>query len=163
MLSLISNAVTVVAHKVATAVKTVTSAVYDRASFVSDSKWGKVRRSIVARDVFGDHWVCKYTGVVVTDSSKLDVDHIVPLKYAWINGASKWDVSKRQALATDPDNLISVTAHINRSKGDDGLLLFVSDLNKDFYVKHWKIVTDRYGIKLSTSEKKVITKYGTNK
>lgn len=142
--------------KIKTVVKTVTSPTYNRASFVSASKWKKARLAILVRDKIGDHWICKYSNLIIKNATDIDVDHIVPLKFAWINGAYKWTTAQRLAFAIDPDNLISVNEHENRSKGDDGLLEYLPDNNVDFYCKHWKIVTDKYKIKLSTAEIKVI-------
>ncbi|NED88140.1 HNH endonuclease, partial [Streptomyces sp. SID11233] len=51
-------------------------------------------------------------------ASKIDIDHLVSLSDAWQKGASKWEPSKRIALANDPLNLLAVSAGPNRSKGD---------------------------------------------
>lgn len=70
--------------------------------------------------VVSGFWVCPYTGVIFTDPTKMDVDHIVPLKWAWEHGASEWDETKRKEFANDQDNLIAVDAGSNRSKGAKG-------------------------------------------
>lgn len=51
---------------------------------------------------------------------QLDVDHMVPLKNAWISGAHAWTREQRQAYANDMTNpqLWSVSAASNRSKAD---------------------------------------------
>lgn len=103
--------------------------------------------------------ICKYSGVDITEDSLIDIDHIIPLKYAWLNGAAKWDDDKKTALATDLNNLVSVSEHENRSKGDDGLLLYLPPLNKKFYVTQWKTISEKYGIVLSKSEQSIINQY----
>lgn len=65
-------------------------------------------------------WVCRYTGFVTQNSKLMDIDHIVPLKYAWEHGAEKWTPARREAFANDHDNLLVVLAAANRSKGAKG-------------------------------------------
>lgn len=62
-------------------------------------------------------WIDPYTNQIFLDPAALDIDHVVPLAWAWANGASAWDKSKRVAFANDPVNLLAVDASANRSKG----------------------------------------------
>ncbi|RNF53005.1 HNH endonuclease [Marinomonas hwangdonensis] len=71
------------------------------------------------RVTFG-RWISMYSGEVIFDASKLDIDHIVPLKWAWDNGADKWSKEKRERFANDPANLVAVEASLNRQKGAKG-------------------------------------------
>ena len=64
-----------------------------------------------------------YSNTVVTDPSKLDVDHMVPLSNAYDSGAWNWSAERREHYANylgDPQHLIAVTASANRSKGARG-------------------------------------------
>lgn len=70
--------------------------------------------------VITGYWVCPYTGKQFTDPTRLDVDHIVPLKWAWLHGAYAWDEEQRKQFANDQANLIAVDAGANRSKGAKG-------------------------------------------
>ena len=68
-------------------------------------------------------WLAPYTGVIVTDATKLDVDHMVPLKNAHDSGGWAWDKNKKAAYANEmgyADHLIAVTASANRKKGARG-------------------------------------------
>lgn len=65
-------------------------------------------------------WYDPYSNKVFFKASDVDIDHIVPLKWAWRHGADTWVKSQRTALANDPLNLIAVSLHENRSKGADG-------------------------------------------
>ncbi|MEZ7005845.1 HNH endonuclease family protein [Streptomyces sp. AD55] len=68
----------------------------------------------------GGEWFSYYDEVTVTDASKLDVDHMIPLEEAWSSGAHAWDAERRTAFANDlaaPRSLVAVTAKTNRSKG----------------------------------------------
>ncbi|MGM0953782.1 MAG: HNH endonuclease family protein [Pseudomonadota bacterium] len=55
------------------------------------------------------------------DASKIDIDHVVPLKWAWQHGANKWTKEKRERFANDPRNLWSVELSLNSQKGAKGL------------------------------------------
>jgi hypothetical protein len=65
-------------------------------------------------------WVSPYDGTTVTDPSRLDIDHLVPLADAWRTGAATWTDDQRKAFANDltRPQLVAVTASSNRSKGD---------------------------------------------
>lgn len=68
-------------------------------------------------------WVDPYTATTLTEASKLDVDHMVPLKNAHDSGGWKWDQKKKSMYANDmryDDHLIAVTARANRQKGSKG-------------------------------------------
>jgi hypothetical protein len=68
-------------------------------------------------------WLDPYTATIVRDATKLDVDHMVPLKNAHDSGAWGWDKNKKAAFANEMDHdphLIAVTASANRSKGAAG-------------------------------------------
>ena len=73
--------------------------------------------------VTAGQWLAPYTGTVVTDPGKLDVNHMVPLGNAHASGASRWSPEHREQYANhldDPQHLIAVTASANRSKGARG-------------------------------------------
>jgi hypothetical protein len=71
-------------------------------------------------DVVSGEWVDPYAGETLTDSSSVDIDHIVPLANAWRSGADEWDEPLREEFANTPTNLLSTDAGENRSKGDRG-------------------------------------------
>ncbi|HET9874928.1 MAG TPA: HNH endonuclease family protein [Mycobacterium sp.] len=48
----------------------------------------------------------------------VQIDHIVPLAYAWDMGASGWPYPKRLRFANDPANLLAVAGQANQDKGD---------------------------------------------
>ncbi|KAF8989806.1 hypothetical protein BDZ89DRAFT_1087354, partial [Hymenopellis radicata] len=65
-------------------------------------------------------WVSPYDNVATTLASDLDIDHIVPLKEAWVSGARSWTSAQREAFANDVTRpqLVAVTDNLNQSKGD---------------------------------------------
>lgn len=50
----------------------------------------------------------------------VQIDHIVPLAYAWDMGASAWPFRQRLRFANDPANLLAVAGQGNQDKGDAG-------------------------------------------
>jgi len=48
----------------------------------------------------------------------VQIDHIVPLAYAWDMGAYGWPDAERLRFANDPANLLAVEGQANQDKGD---------------------------------------------
>ncbi|KAI1340743.1 hypothetical protein F5Y15DRAFT_414471 [Xylariaceae sp. FL0016] len=65
-------------------------------------------------------WTSPYDGEEWSEASDVDIDHMVPLKNAWISGASEWTTDKREELANDIDRpqLWAVTDSLNQEKSD---------------------------------------------
>ena len=106
----------------------------------------------------GGEWVSPYDGVVVTNASNLDIDHMVPLAEAWDSGASAWTSQRRQDYANDlgvPWALIAVTASSNRSKGDKDPAEWLPPLASDrcVYVVDWVSVKVRWHLTVDSTER----------
>ena len=70
--------------------------------------------------VVSGSWKDPYSGRTIMDASKLDIDHMVPLKEAHQSGAANWSRERKRAYANDlddPDTLIAVDRRLNRQKG----------------------------------------------
>jgi len=63
-------------------------------------------------------WQDAYTGELITNADKLDVDHLVPLAEAHRSGGFAWSESKRRAFANDMAGLVLTRRALNQSKGD---------------------------------------------
>jgi hypothetical protein len=50
----------------------------------------------------------------------VQIDHLVPLSWAWRHGAEFWSDDERVAFANDPGNLRATSGSVNQSKGDSG-------------------------------------------
>jgi hypothetical protein len=48
----------------------------------------------------------------------VQIDHLVPLAYAWDEGARNWTDEMRVRFANDPANLLAVNGPVNEDKGD---------------------------------------------
>lgn len=60
-------------------------------------------------------WISPFTGNVIQNTSDIDIDHVVPLKWAWERGARGWPQAKRERFANDMVNLWPIELSLNRS------------------------------------------------
>ncbi|MFF4757272.1 HNH endonuclease family protein [Streptomyces sp. NPDC001292] len=108
-------------------------------------------------------WYSTYDGVTLTDSSSLDIDHVVPLAEAWDSGAGKWTTAQRQAFANDltRPQLIAVSASSNRSKGDKDPAEWMPTQTsyRCTYVRAWVQVKYYYNLSVDTAEKSALQNY----
>ena len=106
-------------------------------------------------------WTSAYDGTSFTSASGMDIDHMVPLKEAWISGAWDWTAAERQSYANDlgyAASLIAVSASSNRSKSDQDpdSWLPPSSSYRCTYVKEWIAVKWRWDLKIDTAEKSAL-------
>lgn len=101
--------------------------------------------------VVSGRWNSLFTGNTIYSSSEIDIDHVVPLKWAWDNGANEWTTDKRKSLANDQANLLAVEASLNRQKGAKGLDEWLPPKNQCQYILRFMRVVQKYDIELSPS------------
>ena len=65
-------------------------------------------------------WDDPFSGKRFTRASDLDVDHIVPLKWANDRGGHSWTPAIKEQFANDPLNLLVVDDGLNQQKGAQG-------------------------------------------
>ena len=73
--------------------------------------------------VYKAKWIDPFSGAQFKLANAIQVDHIVPLKAAYLSGAHAWNQNRRCRYANfmdDPTHLLSVSGHENMSKGDAG-------------------------------------------
>ena len=102
--------------------------------------------------VTSGRWISPYTGTVIHDPKIIDIDHVVPLKWAWEHGASTWTDDKRIRLANDPANLLSVEASLNRQKGAKGPEEWLPPENHCQYITRFYRVVLKYKLELNADE-----------
>ncbi|MFK0233947.1 HNH endonuclease family protein [Streptomyces vinaceus] len=152
-----------------------TMAGYSRAKFTHWAEQGNkcdTREVVLKRDgtdvkqdseckAVSGTWKSLYDGAVVTEASKMDIDHIVPLAEGWRSGAAGWDAARRKAFANDLTHpqLLSVTAATNRSKGDQSPDLWQPPDKSSWcqYGRAWTTVKSTYGLTVTEAEKKMLT------
>lgn len=104
----------------------------------------------------GGSWYSYFDGVTVTNSTNLDIDHLVPLAEAHDSGGHSWDAATREAYANDqgdPRSLVAVTASANRGKGDRDPGEWWPLKERCRYAGEWVAVKTRWGLSIDTVEK----------
>lgn len=102
---------------------------------------------------WSDPYVAKPTAI--SDSSRLDLDHVVPLAHAWRSGAAALPSDKLRQIANDKDNLILTSATENRSKGDQAIDSWFPQRNSVAYCDYaakYATVVDRYDLVIDQEE-----------
>lgn len=105
-------------------------------------------------------WFDKYTGKYFTNPNDLDIDHLVPLKNAYISGASNWSKRKKNRyynyLKYD-NHLIAVSKNVNRNKSDKSPVEWLPP-NKEYqceYVREWYKIKVDWGLTIEEGFDKV--------
>jgi len=102
--------------------------------------------------VIAGKWISPFSGKTIYVASEIDIDHVVPLKWAWVHGANHWTKTKRVKFANDPANLLSVEARLNRQKGAKGLSKWLPPANQCQYISRFIRVYKTYNLELSSKE-----------
>lgn len=102
-------------------------------------------------------WLDPYTGNFYERASDLDVEHIVPLKWAHDHGGAHWSREKKRQFAEDPDNLWLVDDGRNQSKGDRGPDLWMPPYGpvRRHYVQRFMAVAEKYQLSVTTGEQRL--------
>lgn len=107
-----------------------------------------------------------YTGKVINfvrwqgTSSKVQIDHVVPLADAWQKGAQQWSTATRVAFANDPLNLLAVDGPTNQKKGAGDTATWLPP-NKNFrcrYVALQVAVKAKYRAWVTAAEKSAMVR-----
>ena len=107
--------------------------------------------------VVAGSWMGAYSGEVFTDASKLDIDHMVPLKEAHESGGYAWDAYRKRDYAndlSDPNTLIAVDRGLNRQKGagDPADWLPPNQSYQAEYARAWVAVKLNWGLTADAKE-----------
>lgn len=106
-------------------------------------------------------WFSPYDGATWTAASDVDIDHMVPLKNAWISGAWAWTTDEREDFANDLTNpqLLAVTDNVNQSKSDQSPDAWKPPLTSYYctYAKMWTKVKYVYELTITSAEKTALT------
>jgi hypothetical protein len=99
-------------------------------------------------------WRDAYTGELVANPDKLDVDHLVPLAEAHRSGGFAWPESKRRAFANDLEGLVLTRRALNRAKGDQDPARWLPpkpELRCE-YARRWTAIKQRWGLERDALE-----------
>ncbi|KAF5267642.1 hypothetical protein HZS61_009733 [Fusarium oxysporum f. sp. conglutinans] len=87
-------------------------------------------------------WKSPYDGATWTQASDIDIDHMVPLKNAWISGAASWTTAK-------------LTDNVNQAKSDKSPDSWKPPLTSFYctYAKSWIQVKSYWQLTITSAEK----------
>ncbi len=92
-------------------------------------------------------------------ADQVEIDHVVPLAYAWDMGASTWTLDQRKAFANDEAlNLLAVSKAANASKSDHGPGTWMPS-NVSYrcqYAIRWVGVISAYGLAVTDGDRSVL-------
>jgi len=102
-------------------------------------------------------WMDPYTGNFYERASDLDVEHIVPLKWAHDHGGANWSRAQKRRFAEDPDNLWLVDDGRNQSKGHRGPDQWMPPYGpvRRYYLRRFMAVAEKYGLEVSHGEQQL--------
>lgn len=112
-------------------------------------------------------WQDPYSGAAVADSRAIQVDHMVPLKHAYMSGAWRWDYKTRCLYANYlgyRNHLVPATVHENTSKGDRAPDKYLpsNEAYRCQYVKDWLTIKLIWRLNMTDEEVQAIHEVVTN-
>ena len=103
-----------------------------------------------------------YTGETIqyskSDSSEIQIDHVIALSNAWQTGAQQLTAQQRQQLANDPLELIAVSGKANQQKSDADAATWLPS-NKSFrceYIARQIAVKQKYSLWVTPPEQQAM-------
>ena len=124
---------------------------------------GETAASTCAAAVATGRFRSPYTGLELVftrgrGSAAVQIDHIVPLAYAWDMGASTWPAPRRLAFANDPANLLAVDAASNQAKSDLEPGRWMPELRGFWcqYAVQFVAVLSAYGLPVDSASHRVL-------
>lgn len=109
-----------------------------------------------ACEITGGTWIDPYSGTTLTNPKDLDIDHMVPLKYAATHGGQQWDSKKKEEYANslDTGHLLAVSASENRSKSDKGPSEYIpkNEAYQCAYGTSWAQITTKWGLSVTEAD-----------
>lgn len=91
-------------------------------------------------------------------SELVQIDHLVPLSYAWHHGAWQWSDEQRLEFANDPHNLTAVDGPSNMEKSDSGPSEWLpqNDAYVCTYLERFVTVLVNYGLTIDPDDRATI-------
>lgn len=102
-----------------------------------------------------------YTGTTLTfaksAAAKVQIDHVIPLSYAYQMGAASWAPQQRITFANDPLNLLAVDGSTNAQKSDSGPASWLppNKVVRCAYVTRIAQIALKYHLPLTTADRTI--------
>jgi hypothetical protein len=112
--------------------------------------------------IAGGIWVSPYDGEITDVKkgedtkpiSKIQIDHVIPLKYAAAHGAKDWNQEKKVAFANDTTQLLATSGTSNTSKGAKGPAEYMPRESEQCrYSQIWIDTAKKYDISITKADK----------
>ena len=112
--------------------------------------------------IAGGIWVSPYDGAITdvkkgeatTPISTIQIDHVIPLKYAAAHGGKDWNQEKKVAFANDTSQLLATSATSNTSKGAKGPAEYMPRESEQCrYSQIWIDTAKKYDISITKADK----------
>lgn len=129
---------------------------------VRDSKKAVVFKDTNHCVVESGSWNDPYTKTTFSESSEIQIDHLVPLKNAYLSGAYKWNFRARCLYANylgEDFHLLSVSGTENMKKGERTPAEYMPP-NSSYactYVRNWLAVKMLWGLTMTVAEADAIS------
>jgi hypothetical protein len=116
-------------------------------------------RCVVQAGVLDDPYSGARIDFRKAQADEVQIDHVVPLAYAWDMGASAWTLDQRMAFANDEAlNLLAVAKAANLSKSDQGPATWTPS-NVSYgcqYAIRWVTVVSSYGLAVTDGDQSAL-------
>jgi hypothetical protein len=110
-------------------------------------------------------WIDPYSGDTLLAAADTEIDHLIPLKEAFLSGAQTWNLAEKIAFANHEDAmgaplnaLIPVRADLNRSKSDRDPSQWLPPRDTLGYALRWEAVKNHYNLTADSAEWKTLEK-----
>ena len=100
-------------------------------------------------------WYSIWENRYFDDPKNVDIDHTVPLKWAFTHGADKWTPKQRNDYAnnyTDNLHLVPMSVYSNRSKGAKGPDKWMPAESRCLYVVTFMAIVRKYNLQFTEAE-----------
>jgi hypothetical protein len=103
-------------------------------------------------------WKDYYFPEIHLRASRVDIDHLVPLKHAHEAGGASWTSGQKMRFANDPRNLVITNRKYNRTKGAKTPLEWLP-AQREYackYLKDWLALKKSYGLRVASEENSAV-------
>jgi hypothetical protein len=107
-------------------------------------------------NVINGQWKPLWQNSSFTQAKEIDVDHTVPLSWAWKHGADKWTKKMKADYANnliDQYHLMPLSVKANRTKRDKGPDQWMPETNRCLYINTFINIVNKNKLTLSDKEK----------
>jgi hypothetical protein len=103
-------------------------------------------------------WKDYYYPEVHVLASKVDIDHLIPLKHAHESGGANWTAEQKMRFANDPRNLVITNRKYNRTKGAKTPLEWLPSKREYAckYLKDWLALKKSYRLRIASDENSAV-------